>query len=219
MKYYKWKDKIQNKISIGKIICLARTYKKHAEEMSSNLPKRPIVFLKPRSSIIFSGDYIIYPYQSNCLHHEVELGVIIGKNGKYISEKLSWNHIAGYCIGLDITARDLQEQAKKQGLPWTISKSFDTFAPISHVIEKNQIRNPHNVNLELSVNGEIRQKESTSEMIWKIPELISFISSIMMLERGDMILTGTPRGVNEIFRGDVIDATMDSYCSLHVEVK
>jgi 2-keto-4-pentenoate hydratase/2-oxohepta-3-ene-1,7-dioic acid hydratase in catechol pathway len=219
MLFYKWIDQKKFNIPIGKIICLARTYKKHALELDSNIPKSPIIFLKPRSSIIFSGDSIIYPSQSNCLHHEVELGVVIGKNGKNVLEKDCWDHIIGYCVGIDVTARDLQQKAKKQGLPWTISKGFDTFAPISNIIVKNKIKNPHNLNLELYVNNELRQKESTSKMMWSVPQLISLISSIMILERGDLILTGTPNGVSEIFRGDIIDAKMDPYCSLHVEVK
>ncbi|OYT28789.1 acylpyruvase [Thermoplasmatales archaeon ex4572_165] len=218
MRYYQWNSKRNEKIQIGKIICLARTYKKHAKEMSVNIPIDPLIFLKPTSSIIFSGGSIIYPPQSHCLNHEVELGIIIGVDGKNISKEHVWEHIEGYCIGLDITARDIQTNAKKNGLPWTIAKGFDTFAPISEMIGKELIKDPHNVNLLLKVNGEIRQHDNTSNMVWTIPELISYISSIMALEKGDLILTGTPSGVNEIKKGDILEATMDSYCSLHVDV-
>lgn len=217
MRYYRWSGKKTEKIPIGKIICLARTYKKHAKEMSVDVPKTPVIFLKPASSIIFSGESIIYPPQLHCLHHEVELGVVIGLGGKNISKKYAWEYIEGYCIGLDITARDIQTQAKKNGLPWTIAKGFDTFAPISEIIDKEKIKNPHDINLQLRVNGEIRQYDNTSNMVWTIPELISYISSIMNLEKGDLILTGTPSGVSEIKHGDIIEATMD-YCSLHVNV-
>jgi len=218
MRYYQLSSKRNEKIKIGKIICLARTYKKHAKEMSVNIPIEPVIFLKPASSIIFSGESIIYPPQSHCLHHEVELGVVIGMNGKNISKESAWEYIEGYCVGLDITARDIQTDAKKNGLPWTIGKGFDTFAPISEMIGKELIKDPHDINLLLRVNGEIRQHDNTSNMVWTIPELISYISSIMNLEKGDLILTGTPSGVNEIKKGDILEATMDSYCSLHVDV-
>jgi len=218
MRYYQLSSKRNEKIKIGKIICLARTYKKHAKEMSANIPIDPVIFLKPASSIIFSGESIIYPPQSHCLNHEVELGVVIGADGKNISKDRAWEYIEGYCVGLDITARDIQTDAKKNGLPWTIAKGFDTFAPISEIIGKELVKDPQDINLILRVNGKIRQHDNTSNMVWTIPELISYISSIMNLEKGDLILTGTPDGVNEIKQGDLLDATMDSYCSLNVDV-
>jgi 2-keto-4-pentenoate hydratase/2-oxohepta-3-ene-1,7-dioic acid hydratase in catechol pathway len=187
--------------------------------MKSKVPPNPVIFLKPSSAIIFSGESIIYPDFSQCVHHEIELGVVIGENTKKITNEDAEDHILGYCVGLDITARDLQMEAKKQGLPWTISKGFDTFAPISKIVEKNDVNNPHDIMLELRVNDEIRQRESTAHLAWKIPELISYISRIMTLERGDLILTGTPSGVSEIMKGDSIYASSDIPCELLVNVR
>ena len=219
MLWYRWNNHKNEKIPIGKIICLARTYLKHADEMNSVVPKTPILFLKPTSSIIFSGESIIYPDQSKCVHHEIELGVIIGETGKNLPKVMAWDYILGYCIALDITARDIQQDAKIHGLPWTIAKGFDTFAPISDIVPKNEVSDPHDILIQLSVNGNLKQQESTSQLIWEIPTLLSYISSIMTLERGDLILTGTPSGVSEIHKGDQIQATADIPLTLDVTVK
>lgn len=218
MRYYHFKNDTAKKIPIGKLVCLARTYKKHAEEMHAKIPTTPLLFLKPSTSVIFSGDFIQYPKQSQCLHHEVELGVLIGKNGKNILKEDAKKHILGYCVGLDITARDIQTEAKKQGYPWSISKGFDTFAPISDIIVRDEIKNPNNLDLQLSINGSLRQKTNTSKMIWSVEELISYISEIMTLEPGDLILTGTPEGVGEIKKGDILTASLGLYCSLTTTV-
>ena len=219
MKYYQFEDKKQNKLAIGKIICLARTYKKHAEEMKTDVTKEPILFLKPSSSVIFERETIIIPKISKSVHHEVELGVVIGKKGKNIKKKKAMDYILGYALGLDITARDLQSEAKKKGWPWSISKGFDTFAPISTVVLKEEIPNPHNLDILLKVNEEIRQKSNTSFMIYSIEEIVEFISKIMTLEPGDLILTGTPEGVSEIKNNDMIKAEIGDRLSLSVNVK
>lgn len=219
MIYYKYNRNINNNIPIGKIICLARTYKKHAEEMKSKVPKDPLLFLKPATSVIFNGDSIIIPEISNCLHHEVELGVIINKKGKNIKKENALDFILGYCIALDITARDIQSIAKKNGWPWSIAKGFDTFAPISNVILKDDVSNPNNLNLSLKVNGEIRQISNTKNMVFSIEEIIEFISKIMTLEPSDLIMTGTPEGVDEIKKGDILEANLDDICFLKVDVK
>jgi len=127
------------KVSIGKIICLARTYQKHAQEMNTSVTEYPLLFLKPESSVIFNNESIIIPKMSSCLHHEVELGVVIGKEGKHITQNSAMNHVLGYVIALDITARDIQSVAKKNGWPWSIAKGFDTFAPISDVVLKDVV--------------------------------------------------------------------------------
>ena len=219
MRCYQWHSDRREELRIGKIICLARTYAKHAEEMNAKVPPDPVVFLKPASAIIFSGESIIYPSSSQCVHHEIELGVVIGEKTKEITIENAEEYILGYCIGLDITARDLQMEAKKKGLPWTISKGFDTFAPISNIVDKNDVRNPHDITLDLRVNDELRQCESTAHLVWKIPELISYISRIMTLEIGDLILTGTPSGVSEIRKGDRIHASADIPCDILVDVR
>ena len=215
---YIFQDKTVGKLSIGKLVCLARTYKKHAEEMQSKLPERPVLFLKPASSVIFDGESIVYPKMSNCLHHEVELGVVIGKKCINVSKDEALEYVLGYCVCLDITARDIQSELKKKGLPWSIAKGFDTFAPISNIALKEKVDNPSNLDLWLKVNGEIRQSSNTNNMIFSVEEIIEFISGVMTLEKGDFIMTGTPEGVAEINKGDVLEANLDDICSLTVDV-
>jgi len=216
--YYKFKDGVKRDITIGKIVCLARSYKKHAQEMNSDVPKEPVIFLKPASSVIFNGDKINIPKMSNCLHHEVELGIIIGKRCKLVNKKDALNFVLGYLIGLDITARDIQSDFKKKGWPWTIAKSFDTFAPISDVVLKELVSDPQNLDISLKVNGKLKQDSNTSFMIFSIEEIIEFISKVMTLEPGDLILTGTPEGVDEIKKGDILEAKLGNICSLKVFV-
>ena len=128
-------------------------------------------------------------------------------------------YVLGYCLGLDITARDIQSIAKKSGWPWGIAKGFDTFAPISNVVLKENVSNPHNLDIWLKVNGEIRQSSNTKYMIYTIDEIIEFVSNIMTLEPGDMIMTGTPEGVAEIKKGDKLEANLGNFCSLNVSVE
>jgi len=215
---YKFQNNLKEKLNVGKIICLARTYKKHADEMNTIVTKEPILFLKPASSIIFNGQSIIIPKISNCLHHEVELGVIIGKRGKDIPKNKAMNYVIGYLLALDITARDIQNEAKKKGFPWSIAKGFDTFSPISDAVLKKEINNPNNLDLLLKVNGSIKQKSNTKNMIFSIERIIEFISKIMTLEKGDLILTGTPEGVGEIKHGDILEAELGNFCFLNVNV-
>lgn len=205
-------------IDIGKLICLARTYKNHAIEMDSIVPIDPILFLKPESSVIFNNESIIIPKRSSCIHHEIELGVVIGKDGKDISQENAMDHVLGYLVALDITARDIQSIAKKNGLPWSIAKGFDTFAPISDVILKEEINNPLNLDLKLKINEQIKQESNTKHMIFSLERIIEFVSNIMTLKAGDLILTGTPEGVGEIIKGDVIEAYLGKYCYLKVNV-
>jgi len=219
MTNYIFKDKISKKVAIGKLVCLARTYRKHAEEMHTSVTEDPLLFLKPASSVIFNGDSIIIPKISKCLHHEVELGVVIGKKCRNVSQKEALDYVLGYCVALDITARDIQDEAKKRGWPWTIAKGFDTFAPISDVVLKDKIPDPNNLDLSLKINGEIRQNSNTKYMIYSIERIIEFISGIMTLEKGDLIMTGTPEGVGEIVAGDMLEAKLGDFCFLKVDVR
>lgn len=203
---------------IGKIICLARTYHKHAQEMKTTPPSEPILFLKPPSAVIFNNEPILLPPQSVSVHHEVELGVVIGKKGAHIIESQAMKYVYGYLLGLDITARDIQSEAKKHGWPWSISKGFDTFCPISEVVPATKISDPHSLTLTLKVNGTTRQHGSTKQLLFSIPQIISYISDIMTLEKGDLILTGTPEGVGEIKDGDSIEASLEDLCYLKHEV-
>ncbi len=180
--------------------------------MNSEIPKEPVLFLKPPSAIIGPDSEIIIPEKSNRVEHEVELGVIIGKKAKNVTEDEAEKHIFGYTVFLDITARDLQSKAKKKGLPWTVSKGFDTFAPIGPKVVLPSAIDVKNLEIWLKVNGEMRQRGNTSDMIFSVPYIISYISHIMTLMPGDIIATGTPSGVGPlrltrrfgegIYRGD-----------------
>lgn len=219
MKYYRLINGDEGRLAIGKLVCLARTYKKHAKEMRSVTTKEPILFLKPSTAVIFNGESILIPKMSKCLHHEVELGVVIGKKCKNVTKKNALDYVLGYCICLDITARDIQSEAKKNGWPWSIAKGFDTFAPISDVVMKKEVPDANKLDLELKVNEDIRQKSNTKNMVFTIEEIIEYISNIMTLEPGDLIMTGTPEGVDEIKSGDVLDANLGNICSLHINVE
>ena len=219
MPNYIFSDGIKKKLAIGKLVCLARTYYKHAKEMNILVTERPILFLKPSSSVIFNKESIVIPSISKSVHHEVELCVVIGEKCCKVKSIDAMDYILGYCLGLDITARDIQSVAKKNGWPWSIAKGFDTFAPISSVVLKEKINNPYNLDIWLKVNGKLRQVSNTKYLIYTIDEIIEFVSSIMTLQPGDMIMTGTPEGVAEIKRGDKIEAKLGNICSLNVFVK
>jgi acylpyruvate hydrolase len=206
-------------LPIGKLVCLARTYQKHAKEMNSDAPKKPLLFLKPASAVVFNGDSIVVPKMSKCLHHEVELGVVIGKKCRNISKDKALDYVLGYCLSLDITARDIQSEAKKKGWPWDIAKGFDTFAPISDVVLKGDVSDPNDLDIELKVNDIVRQSSNTRNMVFSVEQIIEFISGVMTLERGDLIMTGTPEGVGEISKNDIIEAKLGNICYLRVDVK
>lgn len=207
-------------LAINSIFCIGRNYVEHAKELNNEVPDEPVVFLKPVSSIILNGGTISLPDKTNNVHHEVELVAAIGKEGKNIPERRALEHIAGYGIGIDVTARDLQSQAKKAGKPWTIAKGFDTFAPISDFLPSEQVEDPRNLDLTLSVNGKMQQKGSTGLMIFSIPELVAYLSGIFTLYPGDLIFTGTPAGVSAIQAGDKIEAVLGGgLTSLSVSVK
>ena len=195
-------------IPIPKIICVGRNYAEHAKEMKADVPTTPVLFLKPPTAVIHNHDRVIIPSVSKELHHEVELIVLIAKGGKNISRARAMEHIAGYGVGLDMTLRDLQSDAKKKGLPWSVAKGFDTSAPISEFVPAASVAEPHRLTVELTVNGAARQKGSTSDFIFKLDHLLSAISEIFTLEQGDIIFTGTPEGVAQTVAGDTLLARL-----------
>lgn len=194
----------------SKIIALGRNYLEHAKETGYNAPKEPIFFSKSVSSIIGHDERIIYPTWLTRVDPEVELGVIIGKKAKNIPEETAINYVLGYTIINDVTARDMQTEDLKISNPWFRSKSFDTFCPIGpYLVLKEQVQDPHNLNIELRVNGTVRQKDNTKNLIFKIPYIISYITRHMTLEPGDIIATGTPSGIAPIKPGDIIEAEIE----------
>ena len=206
-------------ISPTKIICLGRNYRKHAEELGNVVPEKPIIFLKPPSSLIVEGEKILLPSQSQDVQHEVELGVVIGKAGRYIPRAEAVGHILGFCIFLDITARDIQKEETKRGAPWALAKGFDTFAPVSQVVRREELAHPEDLAIRLWVNEEIRQDSNTRYMIFGIGEIIEYISSYMTLEAGDIIATGTPEGVGPIRKMDVVTAEIKGIGKIRFEVE
>ncbi|KAJ3770477.1 hypothetical protein FB446DRAFT_744247 [Lentinula raphanica] len=190
-----------------KIVAIGRNYAEHIKELSNTTPKEPFFFLKPTTSYLPSGGKVEVPQGIIC-HHEVELGLVIGKTGRDISQANADSHIAGYALAVDLTARNLQEQVKSKGLPWSAAKGFDTFTPIGSFIPKADVKDPHNLKLWLKVNGAFKQNGTTSDMIFRIPRLIEHISSIMTLEEGDLVLTGTPAGVGPIVAGDEVECAL-----------
>ncbi|WP_297090451.1 fumarylacetoacetate hydrolase family protein [Thermococcus sp.] len=202
----------------SKIVCLGRNYAEHAKELGHEVPKEPVIFLKPPSSLIGPNEAIILPRKSREVHHEVELAVIIGKRAKRVPAEKAMDYVLGYTILLDVTARDLQWEAKRRGLPWTVSKGFDTFAPVGpRVVDRREL-NIDDLELGLRVNGEVRQLARTSEMIFKIPEIIEYVSGIMTLEPGDIIATGTPPGVGPLRHGDRVEAWIEGIGKLEEDV-
>jgi len=203
----------------SKVVCLIVNYHAHGKELHHAVPEMPLWFLKPPQSIIGDGETVRLPELSKNVHHEVELAVIMGKSGSNIPKEEALDYVLGYTILLDITARDLQDKYIKEGRPWSISKGFDTFAPMKlQIVPKDKISDPDNLDIKLSVNGELRQNSNTSNMIFSVAEQISEISKITTFERGDVIATGTPEGVGQIFKGDSLYAEIEGIGSLSVDV-
>ncbi|MDX1671747.1 MAG: fumarylacetoacetate hydrolase family protein [Balneolaceae bacterium] len=195
-------------LTVNTIFCIGRNYAEHARELNNEVPDQPVVFLKPVSSIIQDGATIQLPPSSREVHHEVELLAAIGKSGKNIAEDQAHKYIAGYGIGIDVTARDIQQKAKSKRHPWAVAKGFDTFAPISRFLPAAEIGDPQQLSLELRVNGKVRQQGNTADMIFTVPSLVSYLSGIFTLSPGDLIFTGTPEGVSPIKQGDHIEARL-----------
>lgn len=207
------------KVTVGKILCLGRNYAAHAKEMKAETPEAPVIFLKPSTAILHDGGTIVIPSISKEVHYEVEMVVAIGRGGKHIARALALDYVSGYAVGLDMTLRDVQAEAKKKGLPWSVAKGFDTSAPISTFVEKEKIRDAHNLDISLKVNGKLRQQSNTRNMIFRIEEMIAYISSIFTLEPGDLIFTGTPEGVGEVVSGNRLEAELESVGTLRVSVQ
>jgi len=197
----------------NKIICVGRNYAEHAKELGNAVPaanSEPWFFLKPASSLLLKGPMEMPP-QCKSLHFETELGVLISKGGRDISEIDALMHVGGYLLALDMTARDLQDVAKEKRLPWSTAKGFDTFCPISKMVKKSLVPDPQNVELKLSINGVVKQHGHTKDMLFSVARQIASFSKVMTLQPGDLILTGTPAGVGPVHIGETMEATMSSH--------
>ncbi len=199
-----------------KIICLGRNYVEHIKEMKAKIPKEPVFFVKTLNTLVTDGNPIIYPkmlynnQEYNQVDHEVELAFIISKVCKNIQISNASKYIGGYTIFLDMTARKMQISDRNMNLPWYRSKNFDTFGPIGpQLTPYNEIEDPHNLDIQLMINGEIRQKSNTKNMIFKISEILVYLSKFITLVPGDIIATGTPNGVGPIHPGELIEASIE----------
>lgn len=206
----------RTEINPTKIVCLGRNYLEHAKEFKVPVPVEPVIFVKTLNSLITGENPIIYPKvlhneeKFNRVDHEVELAFIVKKPCKKVSADNAFDYILGYSIFLDITARKMQIFDRNKNLPWYRSKNFDTFSVIGpQVVPINEIEDPHNLNINLKLNGETRQDSNTKYMIFKIPEIVEYISKYITLEKEDIIATGTPSGVGPIFPGDIIEASIE----------
>jgi 2-keto-4-pentenoate hydratase/2-oxohepta-3-ene-1,7-dioic acid hydratase in catechol pathway len=197
----------------GKIVCVGRNYVEHAKEQNVDVPEVPLLFLKPPSSIIGADDPILLPPQSQQVEHEAELAVVIGQRGRWIPAERALDFVLGYTIANDVTARDLQRRDGQ----WTRGKGFDTFCPLGPWIDTDL--DPADALVTCRVNGELRQMSSTREMVFTVQQLIAYISSVMTLEPGDVILTGTPAGIGRLKEDDVVEVSIDGIGVLRNPVK
>lgn len=188
-----------------KIICIGRNYSDHVNELNNERPEEPVVFMKPDSSILLKSFPFVIPEFTQEVHHEVELVVKINKVGKYISPKFAHKYYEQIGLGIDFTARDLQAKLKAKGLPWEIAKSFDGATVVGEFMDKNSFADLNDISFSLTKNGEVAQIGNSNDMMWKIDELIAYVSQYFTLKIGDLIYTGTPAGVSKITSGDVLE--------------
>jgi 2-keto-4-pentenoate hydratase/2-oxohepta-3-ene-1,7-dioic acid hydratase in catechol pathway len=182
----------------SKIVCVGRNYLAHAKELGNEVPAEPLLFFKPPSSLLVPGGTVVLPPESERVEHEGELAVVIGKRGRRIARQAAFDHVFGYAVACDVTARDLQ---RKDG-QWTRAKGFDTFCPLGAELVTGI--DPSALSVRVHVNGELRQDGNTKDMAFDVPTLVAYISNVMTLEPGDLILTGTPEGVGSIQDGDTV---------------
>ena len=202
----------------SKIIGVGLNYSKHISEMGSGRPAEPVIFIKANNALHDLNEAIPIPKNMGSVHHEIELAVCIGKSGSNIDLKEAEDHIKGYAVALDLTLRDKQLQFKKEGRPWALAKGFDASSPVSVFVNKEEIENPQNLELILEINGEVRQRGNTKDMLFSIPEIIAFVSEYYTLEEGDIILTGTPSGVGSLNTDDKLRATISGLASVETEI-
>jgi 2-keto-4-pentenoate hydratase/2-oxohepta-3-ene-1,7-dioic acid hydratase in catechol pathway len=202
-----------------KIICIGRNYAKHIEELQNEKPENPVLFLKPDSAILPKGQPFFIPPFSKEIHYEVEILVKIGKVGKFIDQKFAHKYYDEIGLGIDFTARDLQNKLKDKGLPWEKSKAFDGSALIGEFYPKEQFENLGNLHFSLTKNNEVVQSGNSKFMLWQIDELISYISQFFTLKKGDVIFTGTPEGVGKVVENDVLKGNLGGHNAFEVKIK
>jgi fumarylpyruvate hydrolase len=207
-----------SKFSVRRIYCVGRNYAAHAAEMGADAREAPFFFMKPADAVLPDGAVMPYPSATNDLHHELELVAAIGKRGRNIPVSKALDHIFGYAVGLDMTRRDLQAAAKKKGHPWDMAKGFDCSAPCAPIHPVDAVGHIASGEIELKVNGEVRQHSDIKMLIWSVAETISQLSSLVELFPGDLIYTGTPEGVGPVVTGDVLEGRIEGLSSLTITI-
>ena len=208
-----------DRFPVHRIYCVGRNYAAHAREMGSDPDReRPVFFMKPADAIIFDGASVPYPLATADLHHEIELVVALGDGGRDISPAKAQELVFGYAVGLDLTRRDLQAAAKQRGEPWDMAKGFDQSAPCSAIRPASDIGHPDAGGIRLRVNGTLRQEGDLSQLIWSVPETIAELSTLVTLQAGDLIFTGTPSGVGPLAVGDSLEGEIDGVGTLLVTI-
>ncbi|MCJ7496917.1 MAG: fumarylacetoacetate hydrolase family protein [candidate division Zixibacteria bacterium] len=201
---------LKNNLNISRVFCIGRNYVEHVQELKNIIPTKPVVFIKPASCLVEPGEKIHFPKHGTQLHHEVEIVVQVGSEGRVVREEEVLSFISSITIGLDLTLRDVQEDLKKKGLPWEIAKAFEQSAPIGNFVPYDQSVDLKNISFGCKVNGIERQRGNTGEMIFSIGKLLVELSKIWVLHPGDLIYTGTPSGVGPLKIGDSIEIESDS---------
>ena len=202
-----------------KILAIGRNYAAHIEELKNERPDEPVVFMKPDTALLENNAPLYYPDFTQEIHFEVEILLKISRTGKYIEEKFAYKYYDEVGIGIDFTARDLQQKAKEKGLPWLLAKGFNGSAPISKFQPKEQFADLQDLNFSLKVDGELRQSGNTSRMLFSFDEIVAYLSRFFTLKRGDIIFTGTPQGVGAIQPGNVLTAYIEEQNWLTCEIK
>lgn len=204
---------------VRRIYCVGRNYAEHAREMGHDPDREPpFFFMKPADTILPAGTDFPYPPQTKDVHHEIELVAALKSGGKDIPESEALNHVYGYAVGLDMTRRDLQGEAKKMGRPWDTGKAFDHSAPCTDLKKASAIGHPTKGKVWLKVNGEARQQGDLADLIWSLPEMIAYLSRLFELKAGDLIMTGTPAGVGAVKKGDAVEAGVDGIGTISFKV-
>lgn len=201
-----------------KIICVGRNYKNHIKELNSDFPDKPVFFLKPESAVLRNNVFFLPDFSEN-VHHEIEIVIRINRLGRHIQAKFADRYYDAVGLGMDLTARDLQQDCKDKGLPWEISKAFDGSAVLSEFIDIDNVENLNNLNFSLLKNGEIVQEGNTSDMLFGFNHIIEYVSKFMTLKIGDLIFTGTPAGVGKMESGDEYIAYLEEKEMIRIDVK
>lgn len=202
-----------------KVIAIGRNYAAHAKELNNPLPSNPVIFLKPDTAILKDNNPFYIPDFSSDIHYELEVVLKICKPGKHIAEKFASTYFEEVGLGIDFTARDLQSTLKEKGLPWELSKAFDSSAAISHFVPKSQIADLNDLQFELKINGETRQNGNTKNILFSFEKIIAFVSQYITLKKGDLIFTGTPEGVGQVHTGDKLEAWIGDEQFLNFDIK